>query len=73
MSIPFQGGRLFCCQGTYRNSCTLTAYAASANGAKLSFAFTKLTNNAVIRQFSTHLFQPVDPISPPSKRDFTIT
>ena len=28
---------------------------------------TCLTNNGVIRQFSTHLFQPVDPISPPSK------
>ena len=28
---------------------------------------TCLTNNGVIRQFSTHLFQPVDPISPPSE------
>ena len=45
---------------------TFTAYAASAIGAKLSFAFSILTNNGVIRQFSTHLFQPVDPISPPS-------
>jgi len=48
---------------------TFTAYAASAIGAKLSFAFTNLTNNGVIRQFSTRLFQPVDPISPPSKED----
>jgi len=69
MSIPFLGGRLFCCQGTYRNSCTLTAYAASAKGAKLSFAFTNLTYKAVNPQFSTYLFQPVDPISPPSKED----
>ena len=28
---------------------------------------TCLTNYGVIRQFSTHLFQPVDPMSPPSK------
>ena len=44
---------------------TFTAYAASAIGAKLSFAFTNLTNNGVIRQFSTHLSLPVDPNSPP--------
>ena len=35
---------------------TLIAYAASAIGAKLSFAFSVLTNNGVIRQFSTSLF-----------------
>ena len=46
---------------------TLTTYAASAMGAKLSFAFTRLTYNGVNRQFSTHLIQPVDPSSPPSE------
>jgi hypothetical protein len=51
-------------QGTHR---TPINYAASAKSsyAILSFAFTKLTNNAVIRQFSTHLSLPVDPNSPP--------
>ena len=57
--LPMQEvGRLFCCQGTYRNSEHLLRfrYAASAIGAKLSFAFTLVTNNGVIRQFSTSLF-----------------
>jgi hypothetical protein len=51
-------------QGTHR---TPINYAASAKSsyAILSFAFTKLTNNAVIRQFYSHLSLPVDPNSPP--------
>ena len=52
---------------------TLATYAASAIGAKLSFAFTNLIYKVINPQFSTHLFQPVDPSSPPSKRDFAET
>jgi len=46
-------------------------YAASAKSpnAKLSFAFTNLTYKAVNPQFSTHPSLPVDPVSPPSKKD----
>jgi hypothetical protein len=36
----------------------------------LSFAFSILTNYAVIRQFSTHLFQPVEPNIAPIKKRF---
>jgi len=46
---------------------TLTAYAARAKGAKLSFAFSLLTYKAVNPQFSTHPSLPVDPVSPPSE------
>ena len=48
---------------------TFTAYAASAIGAKLSFAFTLVDYKASNPQFSTHLSLPVDPNSPPSKKD----
>ena len=48
---------------------TFTAYAASAIGAKLSFAFTLVTIRWSIHN-SPHLYLPsVDPISPPSEED----
>jgi len=45
---------------------TFTAYAASAIGAKLSFAFALVTYKVVNPQFYSHLSLPVDPVSPPS-------
>ena len=48
---------------------TNTAYAARAMGAKLSFAFTLLTYEAVNPVTPISYYLPVDPISPPSEVD----
>ena len=48
---------------------TRAAYAARAIGAKLSFAFTLLTYKAVNPVTPISYSLPVDPSSPPSKKD----